>query len=144
VAKELFEKYEVLSERELLSRYEVYQHTYDRTVGIEGECALTMAKTVISPAALCYERQLAETVSAIKAAGAGDAKGVKELLGSVAAGTEKMMRDIKKLESAVKADEADAIISAMTELRASVDNLESLVPHSMWPLPSYVEMMFMM
>jgi len=54
------------------------------------------------------------------------------------------MKDIKKLEVAVKADEAADIISAMTALRQSVDALEALVPHSMWPLPSYVEMMFMM
>jgi len=41
----LFGKYNVLNERELKSRYEVYQDAYDTTVAIEGHCALTIART---------------------------------------------------------------------------------------------------
>jgi glutamine synthetase len=141
---ELFEKYEVLSEKELLSRYEVYQHTYDQTVAIEGGCALTMAKTMILPAALAYQRELADTVAASKAAGA-DSKAAKEILAQVSALTGELVKSIKNLEAAANKKHASAdVLAAMIKMRETVDGLEGLVPDDLWPLPSYAEMMFMM
>jgi glutamine synthetase len=58
-AKELFSKYGVLSERELASRYEVYLEQYALSVTVEARQTLEIAQTVILPAALRYQQELA-------------------------------------------------------------------------------------
>ena len=47
---ELFDRYGVLSPKEMKSRYEVFMEEYERKIRIEGELALTMARTMIYPA----------------------------------------------------------------------------------------------
>src|SRR5690349_6449170 len=49
---EVFEAYEVLSERELHSRYEVSLEQYVTTINIEGETAASIARTMLLPAAI--------------------------------------------------------------------------------------------
>ena len=60
--------------------------------------------------------------------------------------TDQALTAVKKLESSLDGHghNASKIIAAMNELRSSIDPLEGLVPHDLWPLPSYAEMMFMM
>ena len=65
----LFEKYNVLSEREMHSRYEIYVERYCKDVNMESLTALTMAKTEILPAALKYQGELAEIAVDLKALG---------------------------------------------------------------------------
>ncbi len=36
----------------------------------------------------------------------------------------------------------DAVVPAMNDLRETADQIEGLVPHGMWPLPTYREMLF--
>jgi len=36
----------------------------------------------------------------------------------------------------------DAVIPAMVSLRETSDALESTIPHELWPLPTYREMLF--
>jgi glutamine synthetase len=57
--KELFSKYNVLSERELESRLEIYLEQYCKTVYSEANLTLEMAKTMIFPAAIRYQNELA-------------------------------------------------------------------------------------
>ena len=66
---ELFTKYKVYSERELKSRYNILCENYVKTVSIEAQLMLMMAKTMILPAALRYQGEVATTVTATKAAG---------------------------------------------------------------------------
>src|SRR5688572_19665746 len=51
---ELFEKYGVMSHRELESRHEIALDQYFKTVNIEGETAAELASTMIMPAATRY------------------------------------------------------------------------------------------
>ena len=140
----LFEKYSVLSERELRSRYDVYQGAYDETIAIESECALTMAKTMIAPAALRYQGELADTIRSTEAAGVTDLSSTRELLVEVCAGTEGLLKALTVLDACAAKKDSDAIIKAMAVLREKADGLEGLLPEDLWPLPSYAEMMFMM
>ena len=48
------------------------------------------------------------------------------------------------LEKAVAAESPDKMLAGMQTLRAAADELEGVVPHDLWPLPSYAEMLFMM
>jgi glutamine synthetase len=130
----LFEKYGVLSEREVRSRYEVYLHTYDQTVALEAGCALTIARTMVLPTALGYQRDIGATLAAAKAAGAGVQPGLKKIGKAVGALVEDL---IAAAEKSLKA------LDGMKDLRAAVDALEGLVPHDRWPLPSYGEMFFL-
>ncbi|MDD4869499.1 MAG: glutamine synthetase III [Kiritimatiellae bacterium] len=138
----MFVKYGVFTERELRSRYEVYQHAYDKTVEIEAGVALTMAKTQILPVALSYAGKLGDIIKSIKAAGSkvGEAK---VLLTEVADEAEKLQKAIRRLASALKKENTEAELAGMLNVRVSVDALEMLLPEEIWPLPSYAEMMFM-
>ena len=138
----MFVKYGVFTERELRSRYEVYQHTYDKTVEIEAGVALSMAKTMVLPSALSYLGKIADSVKSIKAVG-GKTGEIKKLTAVVSVELEKLQKSISKLESAIRKEDADAQLAGMLDVRHSVDALEALVPDEIWPLPSYAEMLFM-
>src|SRR5262249_21141275 len=77
----LFEKYKVLNEREVHARYDIMVETYNKTVNVEGQLMVLMANRYILPAALDYQRQIAESVSAVRAAGGKSVEG-KKLLSS--------------------------------------------------------------
>src|SRR3954470_1425745 len=75
----LFEKYKVLNDREVHSRYEIMVETYNKTVNVEGQLMVLMANRYILPAALAYQKEVAQSVSAVKAAGGKSAEGKKLL-----------------------------------------------------------------
>lgn len=131
----LFEKYKVLSSRELKSRYEVYEEAYEKSIHIEAGCALNMARIMILPAAVRWMGELAD-------AKAGPA--VRGLSVKVRSAADALVRAIDALEKAVHTGKAPAVIEKTSSLRAKVDALEALIPDDLWPLPSYAEMMFMM
>lgn len=141
---QLFGKYNVLSERELESRYEVYQDAYDTTVAIEGHCALTIARTMIAPAALAYQNDVAHTIQEVESVGAGDASATRELLGDVCEATDKLLRSARRLEGCLEKGFSSEILELMNSLREAADSLEGMLPDEYWPLPSYAEMMFML
>jgi glutamine synthetase len=138
----LFEKHKVFTRTELISRNEIYKEQYEKTVRIEGGVALEMAKTLISPAALRYQRDLAETVLKLEKASAGSDNNAKELLTKLTVLSEKLLSQIKALEEANNGHDMRKILGAMLELRAVVDSLEEIVPRDLWPLPTYTEMLF--
>ncbi len=140
----MFSQYGVLSERELRSRYEVYRNVYDKTVVIEAECALTIAKTMIAPAALSYEGVLAATIRDVTSIGKGAVTAKKKLLKAVSSETERLLERIDKLEMALAGRSLREALKAMQALRETADMLEGLVPDYLWPLPSYADMMFML
>ncbi|MBN1671811.1 MAG: glutamine synthetase III [Kiritimatiellae bacterium] len=141
----MFEKYNVLSERELKSRYEVYRQEYEGLVAIEAGCAVRMARTMIVPAAIEYQSGLAAAINSVDSVGHGcQMHAVKELLSRVCADNERVLLAVDRLETARKQGETAAMRAATADLRSAVDALEELVPHDLWPLPSYAEMMFMM
>jgi glutamine synthetase len=131
----LFETYKVLSTRELHSRYEIYAETYVKTIAMEAECALRMARTMIAPAAMEYASLLAD-----------GAKGpaVTKLSRRVHAETNALLAACDTLEAVVKGHDSAKQIAAMGAVRAAADELESLVPESLWPIPGYGEMFFLL
>jgi glutamine synthetase len=140
---DMFEKYRVLSSTELVSRYEIYTEQYEKTIQIEGAVALNMAKTMIVPAAIEYQSQLASAIKNVSSLG-GKTKETKDLLKKVSGYTDQALKYTTVLEKALKGHDAAPVIEAMGDLRAAVDELETLIPESIWPLPSYAEMLFLM
>jgi len=141
--KAMFAKYNVLSEVELNSRYEVYSEAYDKQVAIEGRCAITIAKTSIAPAALEYQAELANTITSVEATGIGKLNETRSVLKDVCDETGKLLSGIRALEVCEKAGKPLETLEAMETLRAAADELEGLLPDNIWPLPTYTEMMFM-
>jgi glutamine synthetase len=151
---ELFTRYKVYSERELQSRFTILCENYIKTVTIEGRCASMMARTMILPAALRYQGQLAESIQALQAAGAKAPSRQSELLNKLTSTIDTFQAALDKLDHAL-AHHADGdplahtkyardhVLSAMAELRKHGDVLETLVADDLWPLPTYREMLFM-
>ncbi|HUR36161.1 MAG TPA: glutamine synthetase III [Vicinamibacterales bacterium] len=147
----LFGKYKVLNEREVHSRYEIMVETYNKTVNVEGQLTVLMANRYVLPAALEYSRQVGQSVAAVKAAGAKSVEG-KKLLDKMVKLTDEFKRRTDKLEAALAhgggAAEKharhfrDAVIPAMVALRETSDALEATIPHEVWPLATYREMLF--
>ncbi len=125
-AKDLFAKYNVLSNAELESRYNIYKEAYETLIAIEAGTAADMARSMVVPAVVT-----AITEYAVVPAVAGMAAEMSSLL-------EKTVAGIAALEAE---KETAGQIKAMGELRASVDALEALVPSDLWPLPSYAELL---
>jgi glutamine synthetase len=152
----LFEKYNVLSKREVESRYVIMVEAYVKAVNIEAQLTAQVAQTSILPAALKFQGQLATTVATTKQAlGAGAKLGPQEaLLTEVTACVATLadaLTELTKVQAGVHEAEdvvaeavyfRDAVIPAMNAVRAAADCLEGLVDDSIWPLPKYREMLF--
>lgn len=137
-AKKLFSKYGVLSEKELHSRFEIYNEAYDKTIEIEAGVTLTMAKTMFIPSAV---RAQAELAGSIKAVAGSTMAGAAASLEAIISETENLYKAVSALE---KAHGSEKLIDAMGKVRTSVDALEKMVPQDIWPVPVYAEMLFMM
>jgi glutamine synthetase len=136
----VFEKFNVLSERELEAREEVLYEQYVIKLNIEGETTAQIARTMILPAAV---RHLAE----LKAAGN------EQLIGETDELLKELFFAIQKLEAANEIHEDDTIVQeasymhdtvipAMDGVREVADHLEKIVADDLWPLPKYWEMLF--
>jgi len=137
---DLFEKHKVLSKAELISRYEAYSQQYEKIVKIEANTALTIAKTMIIPAAINYAGVVGRVVNDIYGPGM-NLKNTKALLKQVVQHVEKTLVLTEALERCVDENKTEKIITCMEHLRESIDTLEGLLPESMWPLPTYAKMM---
>ena len=147
-----FEKYKVLNERELHARYEIMVETYNKTVNVEGQLMVLMANRYILPAAFDYQRQVAQSLAAVKAAGGKSVEG-RKTLDRLTKLVDELRRRTDKLQHALDHEGSgsaekhakhfrDVVIPAMNALRETGDELEVMMPHEGWPLPTYREMLF--
>ena len=141
-AKDLFARYGVFTERELVSRYDVHLETYRKTITMEAECLSSMARTQIAPAAFEYLARLGDARRGLPSA--KSAPSIGRISESVAGLAEKLLTGADALDAAIDAGDPAAMISAMEALRAVSDELEGLVPPALWPFPSYADMFFLM
>ncbi|MBF0504882.1 MAG: glutamine synthetase III [Candidatus Omnitrophica bacterium] len=134
-------KHGVLTEVEIASRYEINKHAYHTVLVLEGDCAVTIARTQLIPAAIEYQNQLAQTIKSV--GGAGKTTGQKKLLKQVSGLIDQALSDSDALDAALAKHDAAKIFAGMARLRETIDELEGLVPANLWPLPSYAEMLLM-
>ncbi len=136
----VFERYAVLSERELVARFEVAVEQYSTKLNIEAETAASIARTMILPAAVRY---LTECKTA----------GMTSLASELKSANDELIKRLKLLEKANSSHPAaeglkhaqymrDKVIPAMDRTRETADLLEGLVADDLWPLPKYSEMLF--
>jgi glutamine synthetase len=135
-----FEKYEVLSHRELESRYEVWMEQYTMRANIESETAASMARTMLLPAAL---RQVALEEAAGMDALASETRAVAgEFVDAIVEleTANVYPDDVEGLDLAIHA--RDRQLTALERVRELGDALEKLVADDLWPLPKYAEILF--
>jgi glutamine synthetase len=150
-AIKLFETYKILNERELHARYEIMVETYNKTVNVEGQLMVLMANRYILPAALEYQKNVAQSVAAVKSAG-GKSEAGNKTLDALIKLVDEFKRRADRLAKALdhESDSAekhakhfrDVVVTAMADLRETGDKLEVMVPHESWPLATYREMLF--
>ncbi len=147
-----FEKYKVLSGRELQARYDVNLETYNKTINVEAQLMVLMANRYILPAAFEYQRQLGESVAAVKAAG-GTCREGRRALDNLCRLVDDFKGHADGLTKALEHESngsalkhakyfRDTIVPAMRGVRETGDALEMMIPHALWPLPTYREMLF--
>jgi glutamine synthetase len=150
----LFAKYGVFSERELHSRYEIFVEGYRKTINIESQLTIHIAKRMILPAALRYQAEVAQSIASLKASGASVPKIQMAHLNELVSLIDELQSTTGRLEAALEehpdgdslahAKHArDVIIPAMNSVRVAGDKLEGIVADDLWPLPTYQEMLFL-
>jgi glutamine synthetase len=137
---ETFAKYNVLSERELESRYEVWLEQYVTRANIEAETTESIARTMILPAAL---RHLALIEAAGVSSLSSEARALVDALVSAIGQLHEANGYPDGVEGLELAEYArDRQLVAMQEVREAADALESVVADDLWPLPKYSEILF--
>ncbi len=150
-AVDLFKKYKVLSKPEVESRAFIIIERFNKEVAIEAETMVSIARTMILPACLEYQTRIAQGVSATEAAGV-DCDDQRDMLEAFVARVGKLRSLTDEVDHAAEHHDADpfrhaqqikkVLRPAMTELRKVADDLETVVPAGLWPLPTYRELLF--
>jgi len=135
-----FEKYSVLSKRELESRFEVWVEQYALRANIESETTFSIAKTMLLPAALRHLALISDAgVSSLE----GEVRGLIEELSTALDALEKANAEPTELEGLELALFArDEQLAKSGSVREAADKLEKVVADDLWPLPKYEEMLF--
>ena len=157
-AKELFSKFGILQEDELVSRYNIMLEGYCKTINVEALLTANMATTMILPAALEYQNRVATTVVQTKQAISGvNLTSQEGMLRELCEKVNKLRESIELLESLSHSNKDDdneselfahakfyqnKVIPAMNEVRSIADELEMIVDDSLWPLPKFREMLY--
>ena len=150
---EMFERFHVLTRAELESRAEIRYENYSKAINIEARTMIDMASKQFVPAFVKYTRSLADTVNAVREAGADTTvqaeilNEVTKLLGET---REALAALTKVTEEAMEKSEGEErarfyyfeVTPAMERLRAPVDRLEMIVDKEAWPMPSYGDLLF--
>ena len=150
---EMFERFHVLTRAELESRAEIRYENYSKAINIEARTMIDMASKQFVPAFIKYTRSLADTVNAVREAGADTTvqaeilNEVTKLLGET---REALAALAKVTEEAMEKPEGEErarfyyfeVTPAMERLRAPVDRLEMIVDKEAWPMPSYGDLLF--
>lgn len=149
----LFERFNVFTRAELESRAEIQYEAYAKAINIEARTMIDMASKQFLPAFIGYTKTLAETVNAVREAGA-DAEVQSEILQEVSALLKETRDALRRLEKVTEEATAmsegpmqarfyyERVIPAMEELRIPVDKMEMIVDKEVWPMPSYGDLIF--
>ena len=139
---ECFEKYGVLSKRELEARFEVWVEQYALSANIEAETAATISRTMLIPA-------VAKHLILLGQAGAGSLETESRELFDELIDKTIALEDVNAYPDGIDEEGLDLAIyardrqlTAMSEVRKVADRLERIVADEFWPLPKYSEMLF--
>ncbi|MBQ7699261.1 MAG: glutamine synthetase III [Clostridia bacterium] len=147
--------HKVFSVEELQSRCEIMLENYCKTVTIEANTMVSMAKTQILPAVAKFASDIAKDAQSKKALDpnlsceyeTGLVKKLSGLTDTIAIKTDALQKALIKLQDAddITAESVmirDDVLSEMCGLRVACDEAETLTAKSYWPFPSYADILF--
>jgi glutamine synthetase len=148
--EELFTRMGVFTPVELESRFDVYAEQYLLAIEVEAKLVVSMAKTIIYPAAVRYLSELSLAIANAAAIGIEidkeSAQTVSNLIKLLMDGVSKLSAAIAKQDFASIEEHmqysAQTIRLLMDKVREYADTLEGEVADNFWPLPTYQEMLF--
>ena len=151
----LYEKFGIYTRAELESRAEIQYETYAKVRNIEAKTMIDMAGKQIIPAVIKAVQGLADSMKSVSSiCPEADVSVQKELLvqtSALLAETKRALEELKvQTEQALQVENVeeqartyhDYVVPAMDALRKPVDELEMIVDKSMWPMPSYGDLLF--
>ena len=152
---DMLTSHKVFSEAELKSRYEIMLENYCKTIIIEANTMVDMAKTQIAPAVAAYAKEVAKTATTKKALDStiacsyetGLVKRLSALTDRIAIKADELENALLDLHTAEDiGTEAnairDTILAKMGELRVPCDEAETLTAKTYWPMPTYADLLF--
>ena len=156
-AQAIFARQGIYTGEEIQSRHTILLETYVKTINIESLLTSNLARTMILPAALKFQRDVAETIGRTRDAlkTSAELSVEEDQLHDVVERASRLKESIDKLDKV--RDEADGhhgdlagharfyrdkVRPAMEEVREIADGLEQVVDDAYWPLPKYREMLF--
>lgn len=152
---DLFSRMNVLSPAEAESRMNIQFDAYSKAIAIEGQCALSIARTMILPAAQKTQRDVADSLSSAKTHGFAIEK-QSERLRDMTMRIEALVTCLDDLAEVFESAEShvgsefdhakvyrDKVVPAMDRLRVEADQLETMTDDEYWPLPKYRELLFL-
>ncbi len=148
----LFERQRVMSATELHSRYEVLADNYCKITAIEGQTMLEMSRRDIYPAvlkqldALCSGAEKRMKLLGVSPCETALIQKLDQIAGDMAKQTDVLESALKETESIDSSIEKallyrSRVLPAMQALRMSADAAEQLCDRSLWPLPSYADLL---
>lgn len=152
---DLYSRMGVLSPAESESRMNIQFEAYSKAIAIEGQSALSIARTMILPAAQKTQRDVADSLSSAKIHGLAIENQSERLrdmtmrLESLVACIDELASEFEKAEAHVGSEYEhakvyrDKVVTAMDRLRVEADQLETMTDDEYWPLPKYRELLFL-
>lgn len=148
---DLYERLGILNRAELKARYDIYLEQYCKTVRTEAILTTRIARTIIFPAAMRYQGELAETAARMKAIGKDFRTITLDEVTEQLRGLQDAARNLEATLASVdgKGDflaratrYCEEVLPIMAEVRHYADLLETRVADDLWDLPSYQEILF--
>lgn len=146
----------IYTEKEVISRYNVYVEEYIKQIEIEYKVMLEIVKTQIIPSVVEYQNSLITNIQGLASVGLADhSSGVKDHLQAISEQLNSLIRSTNTMSQSfneIKGTHDEAKISIdfyyklkplFEEVRMHADMLETLVDDKNWPLPKYRELMFL-
>lgn len=150
---ELFTKHKVFTAIEMYTRTDIFLESYNKTINIEAQTAVTMLRREILPSVMLYSGEICNIVAKKKSAGipakAETALAIKldELTAKLSEQTESVENALASAHSYTSLEEAalhyrDEVLAAMNDARTTADELETIVSEKYWPFPTYADLLF--
>lgn len=145
---ELFNKYNIYTEKELHSRYGIKLNKYSNWINIEANTMLDIVKTEILPVCMQYSNKLVNNIKNLQEIKM-ECNIETKMLGEIRENINNMYKDINNLEIIIKEAEQiennedkaqfynQEVINRINVLRKDVDILETMLPKEIWPMPTY-------
>ena len=154
-AIQLFSKFSIYTEAELRSREKVEYEHYAKVIHIEGRAMVNITGKQIIPSAMQYVERLASTIRVVREVSKTASTYAEErllqktsmLLEEIDKGREKLLLDLEKMHASSDEKETafyayETIVPDMQALRKSCDSLENIMDKSLWPFPSYGDLLY--